>query len=291
MEKGKKVIDEIKANTKRGKLTLIEMELDSMVSIKKGAEAFLAQSKTLNILINNAGFVDLFSLHTPDESALLTLFHSVMATPEGQTKDGFETQFGTDHLGHFYLFQLLKPTLLASSTPVFPSRVVSASSIGHRQSRIRPDDHHFHQVGSYNPWLAYGQAKTANILFANEVERRYGARGLHTTSLHPGGIMTGLQAHVDPAQKAAWDSPVVRNYMKDAAQGAATSVYAALSAEWAGKGGRYWINCVEQTAFAEDDGEDFYLGDDGYQTWAYDEEMERRLWKYSLRLVGLSDDQ
>lgn len=103
--------------------------------------------------------------------------------------------------------------------------------------------------------------------------------------------MTGLQVHVDPVQKAVWDTPAVRNYMKDAAQGAATSVYAALSAEWAGKGGRYMSDCVEQPAFAQVDGEDFYLGDDGYQTWAYDEEMEGRLWKDSLRMVGLPDDQ
>lgn len=158
-----------------------------------------------------------------------------MATPKGQTKDGFETQLGTNHIGHFYLFQLLKDTLLASSTPDFPSRVVSVSSIGHRSGPVRFDDYGFEKE-EYDPWISYGQAKTANIYFANEIERRYGSRGLHATSLHPGGIATGLQVHVDPAMSAGWDNENVRNYMKSPEQGASTSVYAALSDEWKTKG-------------------------------------------------------
>ena len=158
-----------------------------------------------------------------------------MATPQGKTKDGFETQFGTNHIGHFYLFQLLKPTLLASSTPDFTSRVVSVSSFGHRGGPIRFHDYNFEKE-AYNPWVSYGQAKTANIYFANEIERRYGSKGLHATSLHPGGISTGLQVHVSSDMQAGWDSPEIRNYMKDTEQGAATSVYAALSEEWKNKG-------------------------------------------------------
>ena len=121
-----------------------------------------------------------------------------MACPFGKTKDGFETQFGTCHVGHFYLFQLLKSTLLASANADFPSRVVSVSSIGHRAGEVRFDDYNFSQPDSYNEWIAYGQAKPANIYFANEIERRYGSKNLHTTSLHPGGIATNLQQHVDP---------------------------------------------------------------------------------------------
>jgi len=156
-----------------------------------------------------------------------------MATPKGKTQDGFETQFGTCHVAHFYLFQLLKSTLLASSSPTFPSRVVSVASFGHRSGPIRFDDYGFEKE-EYNPWTAYGQAKTANIYMANEIERRYGSHNLHATSLHPGGVNSGLQ---DPeVMEAMKDNETVMNYMKSAEQGAATSIYAALSEEWKDKG-------------------------------------------------------
>jgi NAD(P)-dependent dehydrogenase (short-subunit alcohol dehydrogenase family) len=215
-----------------------------------------------------------------------------MATPEGKTKDGFETQFGTDHVAHFYLFQLLKDALLRSSTPSFPSRVVSVSSIGHRAGPVRFEDYNFQEPNSYNEWVAYGQAKTANIYMANEIERRYGSKGLHATSLHPGGIATGLQVHVDPEVAKGWDSPEVRNYMKSPEQGAATSVYAALSEEWANKGGRYLSNCVEQGPWEpKDPNQPVSIDHDGYREWAYNEEGEKRLWRDSLKMVGLADDQ
>ncbi len=215
-------------------------------------------------------------------------FHSVMATPEGKTKDGFETQFGTNHVAHFYLFQLLKSTLLASSTPSFPSRVVSVSSFAHRNSRIRFDDYNF-QKEPYNEWLSYGQAKTANIYFANEIERRYGSRGLHATSNHPGGIKSGLQEHLDGMDEQM-EIPKVKAYMKNTEQGAATSVYAALSKEWKDKGGKYLSDCVEQAAFQHPE-DPMFVGDDGYAEWAYDEEAAKRLWKDSLKMVGVEDDQ
>ncbi|KAK4501684.1 hypothetical protein PRZ48_007493 [Zasmidium cellare] len=266
--KGKEVAQQIQSsNPSGGKITLIEMSMDSLASIKKGAESILSQTKTINVVINNAG---------------------VMATPEGKTKDGFETQFGTNHVGHFYLFQLLKDTLLASATPDFPSRVVSVSSFGHRTGEVRFDDYNFEQKDSYNPWISYGQAKTANIYFSNELERRYGSKNLHSTSLHPGGIWTGLQKHVDRSQMQS--DPVQEAYMKNPEQGAATSVYAALSEEWKHKGGRYLSDCVEQKAFEHKENP-MFVGDDGYEEWAYDEEKEGRLWKDSLKMVGLSDDK
>ena len=191
-------------------------------------------------------------------------------------------------MGHFYLFQLLKPTLLASSTPDFPSRVVSVSSFGHRAGPVRFDDYNFEKE-AYDPWKSYGQAKTANIYFANEIERRYGSKGLHATSLHPGGIATGLQVHVG-MENIKSDDPKVDNYMKDTAQGASTSVYAALSEEWKNKGGKYLSDCVEQAAFQHPENP-MFVGDDGYEKWAYDEEAEKRLWKDSLKMVGLEDDQ
>ena len=245
------------------------MDQDSLASVRAGAESFLKQSKTLNILINNAG---------------------VMATPEGKTKDGFETQFGTNHVAHFLLFQLVKDTLLASSTSDFPSRVVSVSSFGHRSGEPRLNDYNFTEAGSYNPWAGYGQAKTANIWFANEIERRYGSKGLHATSLHPGGIATGLQVHVPEMMDAVAGNKQVENYMKSPEQGAATSVYAALSEEWKNKGGKYLSDCEEQAPFAHAE-DPMFVGDDGYAPWAYDEEKAKKLWSDSLKMVGMVDDQ
>jgi NAD(P)-dependent dehydrogenase (short-subunit alcohol dehydrogenase family) len=168
-----------------------------------------------------------------------------MNTPEGRTKDGFETQFGTNHLGHFLLFQLMKDTLLKSSTPEFPSRVVSVASFGHRSSGIRFDDYNFTKE-TYDPWASYGQSKTANIYMANEIERRYGSKGLHSTSLHPGTIATGLQVHMDPEVVKLLVTPEIIAHMKNPEQGAATSVYAAISDEWKNKGGKYLSDCVVQ---------------------------------------------
>ena len=207
-----------------------------------------------------------------------------MASPEGVTLDGHETQFGTNHLGHFCLFERLKDTLLRSATPEFPARVVCVSSIGHRSGEIRFQDYKFQEPNSYNKWKAYGQSKTANIYFSNELERRYGSHNLHSTSLHPGGIWTALQVHVEEEMKPYADNPAVMNYMKSTAQGAATSVYALLSEEWKHKGGKYLTNCAEAGPFG---GDSSVPGDDGYATWAYDETKEKQLWKDSLKLTGM----
>ncbi|KAL6717294.1 hypothetical protein ACLMJK_005209 [Lecanora helva] len=248
-----------------GRVQLLKMDLNSLDSMRATAAEFLEKSKTLNILINNAG---------------------IMATPQGKTADGFELQFGTCHLAHFLLFQLLKPTLLASSTPGCNSRVVSLSSSGHRAGGIRVDDYNF-EKGDYTPWAGYGQAKTANIYFANEVDRRYGPQGLHGLSVMPGGIMTGLQTHVPDAVKDRWSSDeTMKNYMKSPEQGAATTVYAALSRDWEGKGGKYLEDCAEAElcqASGSTSG--------GYAPHAYDEQAEKRLWIDSLRFVGIGDDK
>lgn len=136
------------------------------------------------------------------------------------------------------------------------------------------------------------QAKTANMYLANEIERRYGSRGLHGTSLHPGGIATGLQTHVAADYEAAdvWNIPAVKAYTKNPEQGASTQVYAALSEEWKNKGGRYLADCVEQGPTQHPENP-MYVPDDGYEKWAYDEQAEKRLWKDSLKMVGLEDDQ
>jgi NAD(P)-dependent dehydrogenase (short-subunit alcohol dehydrogenase family) len=248
-----------------GKLDLLPLDLNSLASVRAFAPAFLAASNNqLNVLVSNAG---------------------VMATPEGTTEDGFETQFGTNHLAHFLLFQLLKPALLASSTPEMHSRVVVLSSMGHRTAPID-----FANVmltgGSYNPWRAYAHSKTANIYMANEIERRYGAQGLHAVSLHPGGISTGLQVHHRDMMAAMSNKPEVVRYVKSVEQGCATTVWAAVAKCWEGKGGRYLEDCQISPPVPEG----YQTLDRGYQKWAFDAENENRLWKLSNDLVGFGED-
>lgn len=203
-----------------------------------------------------------------------------MACPESTTKDGFEAQFGTNHVAHFLLFELLRPLLIASSTPELNSRVVALTSVGHRTAPVFLDDLDLKKQG-YNEWVSYGQSKTANVLMAVEIDRRYGSEGLHATAVMPGGIMTGLQAHVDDAMKATWNSPEVKKFMKDTEQGAATTMWAAVGKEWEGKGGAYLENCRE-TGEAPPDSQ---MMDEGYRTWAKDPEAAEKLWEVSLELT------
>lgn len=246
-----------------GRVELLLLDLNSLDSVRACAKDLLSKSDKLNIIINNAG---------------------IMATPTNvRTADGFEGQFGTNHLAHFLLFQLLKPALLASSTPEMNSRVVCVSSMGHRSSPPNFGDYNYEET-DYNGWKAYGQSKTTNIYMANEIERRYGSRGLHSFSLHPGGIATGLQAHMSKEQIASFSKDeATRNYMKSVPQGAATSVYAAVSKEWEGKGGRYLEDCGE--AVPNQPGN---MG--GYAAYAYDEEGAKRLWTDSCKMVDVEDD-
>jgi len=266
LAKGKKVKAEIEADSGEGKgsIDLLHIDMESLDSVRQCAVAFLSKSKQLNVLICNAG---------------------VMATPEGKTKDGFETQFGVNHVAHFLLFQLLKDALLASSTAAFNSRVVMVSSFGHHFSPILFDDLDLSKRG-YDPFAAYGQSKTANIYMALEIERRYGRRGLHSTALHPGGIPTPLARHMDPAIIQSMVNDEVLRGMKRLDQGAATTVLAAVSHEWEGKGGKY----LEDVSVAKPD-EECTLPNTGYAPHAYDTEAAKRLWAESLRWVGVEDDQ
>ncbi|KAH7161726.1 hypothetical protein EDB81DRAFT_944349 [Dactylonectria macrodidyma] len=268
--KGQQAVEDIRASdpSNDAPLHVVQIALDSLGSVREAATALLAQTSTLNLLILNAG---------------------VMCTPEGRTVDGFETQFGTNHAGHFLLFQLLKPALLAAATPSFGSRVISLSSIGHRAGGVRFDDFNFDKVGSYDPWLAYGQSKTANIYLANEIERRYGAAHLHALSVHPGFILTNLGRYMDPAVMAeGTKDPETLKKLKNKTQGAATTVYAALSAEWEGRGGRFLSDCAE--ALAVQPGVNYLSPDPGYAPWAYDQDKAAKLWVESNKLVGLESD-
>ncbi|KAL8726432.1 MAG: hypothetical protein Q9166_006710 [cf. Caloplaca sp. 2 TL-2023] len=264
IKKGESALADI---LKPGQVELVKMDLDSLDSVRAAVKQVLSKTRTLNILINNAG---------------------IMAIPNlVKTADGFESQFGTNHLAHFLLFELLKPTLLASSTPEMESRVICLSSSGHRAGPVQIGNYNFER-GNYSPWAAYGSSKTANIYMANEIERRYGSKGLHGLSVMPGGIRTGLQGHVPDSVKASWDVDLeVKNYMKSPPQGAATSVYAALSKEWEGKGGRYLEDCSESPPVPAYGGATAV----GYAPHAYDEKSAKKLWADSCKFVGVTDDQ
>ncbi|KAL0941127.1 putative short-chain dehydrogenase [Colletotrichum truncatum] len=263
--KGEEVAKDILSDGKPGKVEVIKLDLGSLDSVRQGAKEFLSKSEKLNVLVNNAGLY----LHSAS----------------GKTVDGFETQFGTNHLGHFLLFQLLKPALLAAATPEFNSRVVSVSSTGHRQGKIQFEDFNFDSKIEYQPWAAYGQSKLANILFANEIDRRYGPKGIHAFSLNPGGIKTPLQRYAPELQKMI-ERPEVQLFLKSTSQGAATSVWAAVAKELEGLGGKY----LENVGVAEQAAPDVGPGGPGYIAPAFDPPTEKKLWVESLKLVGLEDD-
>ncbi|KAH8430911.1 uncharacterized protein LDX57_008575 [Aspergillus melleus] len=238
----------------------LHLDLGSLKSVHACANAFKARSETLHVLIENA---------------------AVMACPEGQTTDGFETQFGTNHLGHFLLFHLLKPVFLSSSEPAFNSRVIIVSSVAHQYSAVNFDN--INLVGEYDPWKAYGQSKTANIWTANEIDRRYGARGLHAWSLHPEAIAINLQRYIPEEQKRLWtQDDNSQKYWKSPEQGASTTIWAAISRKLDGAGGRYLEDC--SIAVADANGES-----PGLAAWTYDPLGEAKLWDRTLELLRLNE--
>ena len=251
-----------------GRLELLEADLSSLASVRIAAADFLSRSGgRLNILINNAG---------------------VMGLPQKQVSvDGVELQFATNHLGHFLLFVLLREALLASATSDMPSRVVNVSSAAHRFSGIHPGNYNL-GFGLYNPWVAYGQSKTARIYMATAIERRYGGKGLHGLAVNPGTVFTGAQRHLDDEYKERW----MRNEkqakcVKSVEQGAATTVLAAVGKEFEGRGAVYIQDCGEWGPAGTID---FGPDKQGYAPHAFDFEMEERLWVDSCRMVGVPED-
>lgn len=245
---------------KSPRVHLLDLDLNSLASVRQCADMLKAQSSRLNLLIANAG---------------------VMATPPGQTVDGFETQFGVNHLAHFLLIQLLLPTLMQSSTAGFASRVILLSSLAHRAVGVDLENLDS-KKGEYIPYMVYSQSKTANIYTANELERRYGGRGVHAWSVHPGVILTGLMQHLDEETMNRFGSdPKVLNVMKNPEQGASTTVWAATADALEGQGGKYLEDCGIAKP-AKPDADDF---DCGYAPHAYDEAKEKELWERSLEMV------
>jgi NAD(P)-dependent dehydrogenase (short-subunit alcohol dehydrogenase family) len=266
LEKAKTTLHDL---LKSDRVFLIRMDNSSLASIKAAAADMLAKSNTqVNILINNAGIMGVPSLQLTD--------------------DGFEAQFATNYLGHFLLFELLKPALIASATPEFSSRVVNVSSSASRSVDLTTSDNYNFEKGNYDPGVAYAQSKLAVVWMANEIERRYGHKGLHATSLHPGGVATNISRNVSPEVVAAIVEKLKSsaNALKTAEQGAATTVVAAIGKEWENKGGKYLEDCAESQR-GPDDYDGFGVG---WVRQTYNVDNEARLWKDSLKMLGLKDD-
>lgn len=263
LTKAKAALDGILDETS---MELVQMELESLDSVRAAAKAILAKTDQITILVNNAG---------------------VMAIQELElTSEGYEKQFATNHLAHFFFFQLLKPALLAGSSAGFNSRVVMVSGAVHRVQPLNASDNYHYQKGGYSPWGAYGHSKLANIYMANELDRRYGSQGLHATSLHPGNIASGLIRHMPQEDiNAMMANKELMRILKSPEQGAATTLYAALSRDWEGKGGAYLVDCGLAPP-GEDDGQIASLTTSSV---TYNAEDEARLWRDSLAMVGLSE--
>lgn len=262
LAKAQPIVADIISTTKgTGKIEVMEMDLDSLDSVKNAAREFLKKSTKLHVLINNAG---------------------VMACPKTVTVDGFERQFAVNYLAHFTLTTLILPALLSSSSAAFNSRIVWVTSAGHRFATLNLDLNVL--LENYNPQVAYGQSKTAMIWGSNQLDRLYGPRGVHSLSVHPGGIFTNLSQYMTQEQLDVYkQNKEAARKMKDPEQGAATQVWAAVAPVWEGKGGKY----LEDVSLAEASAGTAGLLTSGYSPHAYEPESEEKLWKLSLELTGL----
>lgn len=239
---------------------LDELDLGDLESVRAFAERFLDSGRTVDLVIDNAG---------------------IMACPETRVGPGWEAQFATNHLGHFALVNRLWPAIEPGG-----ARVVSVSSRAHHFSGMRWDDVHWRT--GYDKWQAYGQAKSANVLFAVHLDKLGADRGVRAFALHPGGILTPLQRHLPKAEmvERGWideqGNVLNPSGFKSPEQGAATQVWAATSPQLAGMGGVYLEDCdiAEPAVDGDESG--------GVRSWATDPEQAERLWTMSAELTSVN---
>lgn len=245
-------------------IELVEVDLADLKSVRAAADKLNGGGGSFDLVIANAG---------------------VMRTPFGHTTDGFETQFGTNHLGHFVLINRIA-TLIADG-----GRLVNLSSAGHRYSDVDLDDPNFERT-PYDPMIAYGRSKTANVLFAVEFDRRHRGRGVRATAVHPGGIRTELDRHMKPGELDEWVAKIDADLasrgepqleFKTIPQGAATPIWAGVVASGDEIGGHYCADCHVVTNVT--DGELSVLSD-GVRPYALDPERAKALWAKSEEMVG-----
>ena len=244
LEKGKAALKEIHERSGSTDVFLLKIDLASLDSVRKFADNILNSEPRLDILINNAG---------------------VMACDYQKTEDGFEMQFGTNHLGHFLLTMLLLDLIKKSE----PSRIINVSSSAHAMGsgKINFDDIHWEK--NYSAWPAYFNSKLANVLFTRELSKRLEGSHVTANSLHPGAVSTDLQRHSFLSSTLV--APLRWYLFKDAEQGSQTTIYCAVAEEMEGVSGKYLADCAikEPCKGAQDD------------------DAAKKLWDLSLKLVGL----
>lgn len=262
LAQGETAAIELRSAYPQASLQVKQLDLADLSSVRRFAADWLATGKQLDILINNA---------------------AIMACPLTRNAQGWEAQFATNHLGHFELTTKLLPALLQAGATTGDARVVCLSSTGHKICGVDFDDIHFERR-DYNKWKAYGQAKSANALFALGLHLKYAAQGITANAVHPGGIMTGLQKFLpnEEMQAMGWfkEDGTVLDIFKNPAQGAATSVWAATAPVLKGKGGMYLEDCnqgvpAEPTNRAS-----------GYSPHIADAAQALRLWDVSEKLLA-----
>jgi NAD(P)-dependent dehydrogenase (short-subunit alcohol dehydrogenase family) len=254
------VAAEVAAQTGNPAVDALELDLASLAAVRDAAVRYRGMHPRFDLLINNAG---------------------VMACPLARSADGHEMQFAVCHLGHFLFTCLLVPGLLEGA----PARIVNLSSAGHKLSPVRFEDLDFHDR-PYDKWDAYGQAKTANILFSVALQQRLGPMGVCANAVHPGAIAeTRLGRYLQPEdigtllERSGRAGTGLR--YKSLQAGAATTVWAAVAPELAGRGGLYLEDCAVS---AIDDDPAAWAG--GYRSYAVDPQAAERLWQMSEAIVG-----
>ncbi|GAB3876895.1 SDR family NAD(P)-dependent oxidoreductase [Kibdelosporangium lantanae] len=257
-DKGEAAVARLRADTGNDRIVFRHVDLSSLASVTTWASKHAATGKPLHVLVNNA---------------------AVMATPLTRTADGFETQFGVNHLAHFAFTLGLLPCLREAGG----ARVVCLTSSAHRRSDIDYDDPNYERR-PYDRWQAYGQSKTANALFTVGFTARYAADGITANAVMPGAISGGLQRHLSDADLRArgWDD---RSGWKTPSQGAATSVWAAVAPELDGASGLYLEDCAIATAWTEDGP----LPRGHYLPYARDPGNAEQLWRLSERLLASAE--
>jgi NAD(P)-dependent dehydrogenase (short-subunit alcohol dehydrogenase family) len=250
-----------------GSFELIQVDLANLKSVRDSADKLVAKDEPFDVVIANAG---------------------VMATPFSQTEDGFEMQFGINHLGHFVLVNRIAPLMRPGG------RLINLSSAAHRYSNVDLDDPNFERT-PYKPFIAYGRSKTANILFAVAFDERHRDRGVRAAAVHPGGIQTELSRHVGRDRLQAMVNNINEEQAREGKppfrwktipQGAATSVWAAVVALASEIGGKYCENCQVGHVIADDL---VFTGvSEGVLRYAVDPINAAALWKKSEEMVGES---
>jgi NAD(P)-dependent dehydrogenase (short-subunit alcohol dehydrogenase family) len=269
LNKGKAATEQVRkdAAANGGSFELVELDLGNLKSVRACADRLLAKGAAFDLVIANAG---------------------VMAPPLGHTVDGFETQFGTNHLGHFVLVNRIAKLIRDGG------RLINLSSLGHRYSNVDLEDPNFERT-PYEPFVAYGRSKTANILFAVAFDKRHRGRGVRAAAVHPGVIHTELGRHVDASaiekiieqrnrQLAAEGKAPFQ--WKTIPQGAATSVWAGVVARAEEIGGKYCEDC--HVAHLVPDNVPVDTMSEGVRGYALDANNAEALWKKSEEMVGES---